>query len=112
MSKDVCIALTAVFPLILIIVLLDGRHVRGTFRKKKVYDWTVAGGATCGVFGLILSVIGVQTEGLAAGLDILNWVFFAASAAALGTMVALLALTFDHRDGKSNMFQRAREAKQ
>lgn len=85
MSKDTCAVLTAVFPIVLLTVVLERRAIHLNIRRQGWFRWTtqyIVGG--CAV-GLPLAVIGVQTNGLSLIWGALAWV---------GGAVAVLGLPF------------------
>ncbi len=108
MNATTCAALTAVFPLILITVLIEGRSISSELRKSNWYTWPVGFGVVLSAAGMILTVIGVQADGLTGGADVLTWVVFAAAVLCLLCVALLLALSFDREDGRDMAIPRMR----
>ena len=99
MTASVCAALTSVFPLILLTVILEGRGI-GRARKTNLYTWPVAIGSMVSLAGLLLSLVGVQTDGLIDGWAVTAWAFVGIGLASLLAVTFLLALSYDEEDGR------------
>lgn len=86
MSEATCAVLTAIFPLVLLTVVLERRAIHLKIRKKRWFRTMTQLTVTASLIGLVLTVIGVQLH----GLD-LPWSWFAWLAAA----VAVFGLAFN-----------------
>ena len=100
MSEATCAVLTAVFPIVLIATLLEGRFVSAHLRKTNSYTWTVGFGSMLSLVGIVLSVVGVQLTGWQEGMAVFAWTIFVASLLCLFVIILLLALSFDSEDGR------------
>lgn len=85
MTQATCAALAAIFPIILLTVAIEGRLVTAVARRKRFYRFTVFAGLFGGLWGLILTVAGVQGGGLGAVPSFFAW---------LASAVAGIGLTF------------------
>lgn len=89
MSKDTCAVLTAVFPVVLLTAVVERRTIHINIRRQGWFRWaTQAIVAACAV-GLVLSVVGIQVDGLASWLGLAAWI--ACAAAIVGLPFTLLA---------------------
>lgn len=101
MSQDTCAVLTAVFPLVLITVVLEQRSLHLNIRRRAWFRlWRVL--TTCwAIIGLVASVIGVQLEGLSGVWALFNWLL--AGLAGLGltfVLLGALATTEEEEDAE------------
>lgn len=80
MSEATCAVLTAIFPLVLLTVVLERRAIHLNIRKKKWFRTMTQITVAASLIGLVLTVVGVQLHGLDWRLA---WVAWLASAAAI-----------------------------
>jgi hypothetical protein len=100
MTKETCIALSAVFPLILVTMAIEHRRaLRFVDRREGVFKWIVEYGTMGSVIGLVMSVVGVQTNGLNLSFTIIVWALFAGGVFGLAlTLVAIVEQDREDRD--------------
>jgi len=102
-TADVCATLVTVFPVLLLISLVEGRAVSPALRKGVFYILTVGVGSCIGLAGTTLTAYGLE-HGLC---DVMGWIarglFYAHLLCVLG-LVVLLFKTYDHEDGNVSSF--------
>ncbi|WP_442577133.1 hypothetical protein ACSBPH_08380 [Microbacterium sp. F51-2R] len=86
MSEATCAVLTAIFPLVLLTVVLERRTIHLNIRRAKWFRRTTMSTVAASLVGLPLTVVGVQLHGL-------DWNF--AWIAWLVALVAFLGLAFN-----------------
>lgn len=89
MSQDTCAVLTAIFPLVLLTVVLERRTIHIKIRRRQWFRRTVLATISASAIGLLLTVIGVQTDGLISILGLFAWIAFAVASG--GLVFSLLA---------------------
>lgn len=102
MTSSASAALTAVFPLILLVLVFESRGIMTILRKTNWYTFAVGLGSMLSLAGLLLTVIGVQSDGLLGLAAICAWAVFGISLAALLIATILVALTYDAKDGRES----------
>jgi hypothetical protein len=89
MSKDTCAVLTAVFPIALLTVVLERRSIHLNIRRQGWFRWATQTIVSACAIGLVLTIIGVQTNGLSTLGGAVAWV--ACGVAVIGLPLTLLA---------------------
>lgn len=84
MSEATCAVLTAIFPLVLLTVVLERRAIHVNIRKKTWFRVMTQVTVTASLIGLTLTVVGVQLHGLYWRLGWVAWLAFAAAFFGLG----------------------------
>lgn len=84
MSEATCAVLTAIFPLVLLTVVLERRAVHINIRRTKWFRVMTQVTVTASLIGLPLTVVGVQFHGLDWRLGWVAWLTFAAAFFGLG----------------------------
>lgn len=103
MSGDTCAVLTAVFPLVLLTVVLERRAIHVNIRRLPWFRWVTQAIVTASAIGLALTIVGVQLDGLGALIGVFAWV--ASAVATLGlpfTLLAALATAEEEEDDNSD----------
>lgn len=90
MSQDTCAVLTAIFPLVLLTVVLERRAIHIKIRRRQWFRQAVLATISASAVGLLLTVIGVQTGGLISVLGLFAWIAFGVAVG--GLVFSLLAL--------------------
>ena len=91
--------LAAVYPLILITVVLEQRSVHLDIRRRTWFRRATFAVVVASLVGLVLSVVGVQSAGLAPAYAWANWTAGAVSVLGLGALLlAILATLEDEED--------------
>jgi hypothetical protein len=87
-----CVALSAVFPLVLLALGIERRNLKMKLRQLRVYRYSAFWGVCSGLIGTVLAVVGIQVDGYTWPLAIFIWVAFGVAVLTLGvTVVALMA---------------------
>lgn len=89
MSSGTAAVLTAVFPIVLLAFMAERRNLTMKARRSTFFRRVASFSASAAILGLLLAVIGVQTEGLAAGWGIAAWMLFALTLAGLFSLTGL-----------------------
>lgn len=109
MSQATCIALSAVFPLLLVTMAIEHRRViRDVRRHQRVFNWIVESGMLAALVGLVVTVTGVQTDGVDKILGFAGWAAFAWSVFVL--FGYLLWIVLQDREDHAAASEREREA--
>ena len=90
MTEATCAVLTAVYPLVLITVVLEQRSVHLGLRRRSWFRRFTIAVVTSSIVGLCASLIGVQLHGMGVDSAWLNWA--AAFVAIFGLGFLLLAV--------------------
>lgn len=80
------------FPLITIALVLERRSLPENIRKGRRFRLATEYATLASLIGLVLVVIGVQTDGLVAGWAAVAWTFFGISIALFGAHLLLILL--------------------
>lgn len=88
-----CAALSAVFPLILITVVLERPRVSIKIRRAPWFRKIVMPTIAASLIGTIVSLIGVQMDGFGPVAGAFAWVVVAAAVLGLGTMALMIVAT-------------------
>lgn len=107
MSEATCAVLSAVHPLILITIVLEQRSVHLEIRRRTWFRRATLAVVLASLVGLALSVVGVQSGGLAPVFATVNWV--AGTVSLLGLGVLLLAIIATLEDEEDRATRSARE---
>lgn len=92
MSKDTCAVLTAIFPIVLLTVVLERRAIHVNIRRQPWFRWATQLIVGACAVGLPLAVLGVQFEGLRVVLGAIAWLVCAVVVFGLPfTLLAALA---------------------
>lgn len=94
MNSDTCAVLTAVFPLVLVTVVVERRTVHAKIGLQRWYRGVIQATVGAALVGLVLSVIGVQTGGLVDAYALFAWL--AGAVAIAGLAFALIASIATH----------------
>lgn len=100
-SKDTCAVLTAIFPVVLLTVVLERRAIHLSIRRQPWFRWATQIIVGACAIGLPLAVLGVQFGGLTVILGVIAWM--ACAVVALGlpfTLLAALATAEAEEDGQ------------
>jgi hypothetical protein len=101
-------ALSSVFPLILITMALEHRRaIRVVDRRERVFKQIVEFGIMGSLIGLVTTAIGVQTNGLNFPFAVLVWFMFALGVFGLGVM--LVAIVEKDRDDRADEIKREQD---
>lgn len=77
MRQETCMALSAVFPLLMVTIAIEHRRViRSIVRGQKVFDYLVEITMGAALLGLVVSIIGVQVGELAIVFAAVVWICF------------------------------------
>jgi len=87
MTEATCAVLTAVYPLVLITVVLEQRSIHLNIRRRAWFRKLTLVVVASSLVGLGASILGVQLHGMGADSAWLNW---AAAVFALGGLTFLL----------------------
>jgi len=93
MNAATCSALTAVFPLILITVVLERPRVSIKIRRKPWFRRLVLPTIATSLIGTGLSAVGVQVDGYAPFVAVFAWCTFAFALGGLGTIALMIVAT-------------------
>lgn len=111
MSQTTCIALSAVFPLILVTMAIEHRRaLRFVRRREKFFERLVEYCTIGSLLGLVITVIGVQLDGLNFPATLIVWALFTISVFGLGVM--LVAIIDQDRDDRADELRRERAAEE
>ena len=83
MSQETCAVLAAIFPLVMITVVLERRAVALQIRRRSFFRRSTMAVVTVSVLGLLFAVIGVEAGGLTGVAMFAEWAFFAVSTSGL-----------------------------
>lgn len=89
MTSATAAVLTAVFPLVLLAFMSERRNLTMKARRSRFFRRVASFSASAAILGLVISVVGVQTEGLADGWGIAGWGLFALTVAGLFSLTGL-----------------------
>lgn len=89
MTDNTAAVLTAVFPLVLLAFMAERRNLTMKARRSKLFRRVASYSASAAILGLVVTVVGVQTEGLAAGWGVAAWGLFAVTIAGLFSLTGL-----------------------
>jgi TRAP-type C4-dicarboxylate transport system permease large subunit len=89
MNADTAGVLTAVFPLVLIAFMAERRNLTMKARRSATFRRIASYAASASILGLVVSVVGVQTGGLASGWGIAAWGLFALAIAGLFSLTGM-----------------------
>ncbi|MDY0892989.1 hypothetical protein [Frigoribacterium sp. CFBP9030] len=103
MTPTVCATLVTVFPVLLLISLVEGRAVNPALRSNVFYILTIGLGTCFGLIGTILTASGLD-KGLSDPLGGIAIGLLYAHLLCLLALVVLLFLTYDHEDGNVSLF--------
>jgi ABC-type Na+ efflux pump permease subunit len=95
MNAAVCGALTAVFPLILLALLVERRNLNPKLRRVRMFRKTAQAAVTSSLIGTVLAVIGLQFGGFPWPQAIFIWCFFVVAIFGLGLMAIMLVATHE-----------------
>lgn len=93
MTEATCAVLSAVYPLVLITVVLEQRSIHLEIRRRRwfrVVTFTIVAGS---LVGLVLSVVGVQLHGLGVGPGVVNWLVGLIAVGGLGFLLLSVLAT-------------------
>ncbi|MFF2494904.1 hypothetical protein [Agromyces sp. NPDC058064] len=93
MTEATCAVLSAVYPLVLITVVLEQRSIHLSIRRRRwfrVLTFTIVAGA---LIGIALSVIGVQLHGLGPVAGAANWLVGLIAVGGLGFLLLSMLAT-------------------
>lgn len=93
MNAATCSALTAVFPLILITVVLERPRVSIKIRRKPWFRRLVLPTIASSLIGTALSAVGVQLNGIGIFGGIIAWAIFVVALGGLGTIALMIVAT-------------------
>jgi heme exporter protein D len=111
MSQATCIALSAVFPLLLVTMAIEHRRViRDVRRHQRVFNWIVESGMLAALVGLVVTVVGVETDGIDHILGFTGWAAFAWSVFVL--FGYLLWIVLQDREDHAAVIERERQETQ
>ncbi len=109
MSQETCMALSAVFPLILVTIVIEHpRVLRHVERNGPKLNSLIAWGMGTSLTGLVACIIGVQLKGLPLFIAALVWLWFGVSIVILA-IVLMAIVQFEHEEHEENL-KREREA--
>lgn len=112
MTKDTCMALSAVFPLILVTMAIEHRRaLRFVQRREGFFQWIVERSTMGALAGLVMTVIGVQTNGLAMPFTVLAWFLFGFGVLGL-TLVLVAIVEQDRADREAEVRRKAEDERQ
>lgn len=112
MSQETCIALSAVFPLLLVTMAIEHRRViRDVRRHQRLFNWIVESGMVAALIGLVVTVIGVQTDGIDGVLGFTGWATFVWSVFVLFGYLLWIVLQ-DRDDHKAAIEREEQESQQ
>lgn len=99
MSKDTCVVLTAIFPIVLLTVVLERRAIHLNIRRQGWFRWATQIIVLACALGLPLTVLGVQWDGLKLVLGLIAWLTCAVVVLGLPfTLLAALATAESEED--------------
>jgi cytochrome bd-type quinol oxidase subunit 2 len=101
MSEATCAVLSAVYPLILITIVLEQRSVHLEIRRRTWFRRATLMVVVASLAGLALSVVGVQTGGLAPLFAAVNWVAGAVSLLGLGALLLAIIATLEDEEDRA-----------
>jgi cytochrome bd-type quinol oxidase subunit 2 len=102
MSEATCAVLSAVYPLILITIVLEQRSVHLEIRRRTWFRRATLMVVVASLAGLALSVVGVQTGGLAPLFAAANWVAGAVSLLGLGALLLAIIATLEDEEDRAS----------
>jgi heme exporter protein D len=109
MIQETCITLSAVFPLILVTTAIEHRRaIKLVRRRERVFKTIVEYSMMGSLIGLVMTVIGVQMNGLEQVGTFFVWLFFGFGVFGLGVM--LIAIVEQDRDDHAVEVRREQEA--
>lgn len=73
MNPDTCAALVGIFSVLLLVVPLEGRSLRTTFRRRRGFLLLPAASLLCSILGLVVGINGVYYKGLILPWESLAW---------------------------------------
>jgi peptidoglycan biosynthesis protein MviN/MurJ (putative lipid II flippase) len=83
MTEATCAVLTAIFPLVLLTVVLERRAIHVNIRRREWFRKVTQVTIVSALAGLLLTVLGVQWHGLNVTLSFLAWAAFAVAVGGL-----------------------------
>ena len=92
MSAETCSALTAVFPLITIALVLERGNLPSTFRKHPRFRQITEYATLSSMIGLGFAIIGVQLGGLSDGWAVTAWILCAVSVVTFALCLLLMLI--------------------
>jgi hypothetical protein len=98
MNAATCAVLTGVFPLILIAIVADRRGIHLALRRRGWYRQSFVSTVGACLFGLVYSVIGVQSEGFSAPVGAVLWTLFLFALLAFAMSVMLNIATQENEE--------------
>jgi hypothetical protein len=99
MSSATASAFSAVFPILLLAIVLEGRHMHPKLRQLPFLRWVSITAIAIGLVGLVTSLVATQVQLLPAAV-VLLWVFMGGMTIATGiVLIALLATSEIEADG-------------
>lgn len=101
MNSETCAALTAVFPLITIALVLERRGLPERLRRHKQFRLWTEYATLASILGLALSVVGVQLRGLESGWAIVAWFLFGVSLLVFAAHLVLLLLNSEAEEDEA-----------
>ena len=88
MRSETCAALSAVFALLLVTVAAQHRRaIRKVRRRQRVFNWITDYSMMFALGGLVVTVVGVQVDGLAMIPNLWVWIAFGFSVAGMTFML-------------------------
>lgn len=102
MNAATCAALAAVYPVVLLTLVIDRARLLKKLRQAAWYRRVAEYATSASLVGLILSVVGIQLNGLDSGWAVAAWLVFATVAFGLLLHVAGLLASLDVSDEAEN----------
>lgn len=108
MTEATCAALAAVFPLVLITVVLEQRSVHVNIRNRRWFERTTVAVVGVSLGGLVYSIIGVQTGGYSPQAAWFLWLMFGVAVAGLAFLLtaALATSSIEAEAGAAKLAKR------
>lgn len=93
MNASTCSALSAVFPLILITVVLERSRISIKIRRTRWFRRLVLTTVAASLIGTVVAVVGVQLRGLGLVAGSVAWVILIVALVGLGAMALMIVAT-------------------
>lgn len=107
MGERTCHALTSMFPLLLLTVLMERRVIQIAYRRTLLYRWSTIVGMCAALTGMITALVGLELQGLPTAVAVGVWVLLAVAIFALALSAVMIVLSFeaeeDVEDGMTRM---------